>query len=46
MLGVSAGLVRHGGPVWRSLGVTPLSAVLLGEGIWALNTIADTTSPM
>ena len=25
---------------------TPLSAVLLGEGIWALNTIADTTSPV
>ena len=46
VLGVSAGLARHGRPVWRALGVTPLSAVLLGEGIWALNTIADTTSPV
>lgn len=44
VLGVSAGLVRHAPGVWRALGVTPLSAVLLGEGIWALNTIADTTS--
>ena len=46
VLGVSAGLARHGRPVCRALGVTPLSAVLLGEGIWALNTIADTTSPV
>jgi hypothetical protein len=46
VLGVSAGLVRHASPLWRVLGVTPLSAVLLGEGIWALNTIVDTTSPV
>lgn len=46
LLGVAASLVRHGPPAWRALAVTPLSAVLLGEGIWALNTIADTTSPV
>ena len=46
VLGVSAALVRHAPPLWRVLGVTPLSAVLLGEGIWALNTIVDTTSPV
>jgi hypothetical protein len=46
LLGVSAALVRHAPPLWRVLGVTPLSAVLLGEGIWALNTIVDTTSPV
>ncbi|MBX0298456.1 hypothetical protein K2F54_00505 [Cryobacterium sp. 1639] len=46
LLGVAAGLVRHAPPLWRALAVTPLSAVLLGEGIWALNTIADTTSPV
>lgn len=46
VLGVSAALVRHAPPLWRALGVTPLSAVLLAEGIWALNTIVDTTSPI
>jgi len=46
LLGAAAGLVRYAPPVWRALAVTPLSAVLLGEGIWALNTIADTTSPV
>jgi hypothetical protein len=46
LLGVAASLVRYAPPVWRALAVTPLSAVLLGEGIWALNTIADTTSPV
>jgi hypothetical protein len=46
LLGASASLLRHGSPLWRALSVTPLSAVLLGEGIWALNTIADTTSPV
>ncbi|MGY4856982.1 DUF6518 family protein [Cryobacterium sp. AP23] len=46
LLGAAAALVRHAPPVWRALAVTPLSAVLLGEGIWALNTIADTTSPV
>jgi hypothetical protein len=46
LLGVTAALVRHAPPLWRALAVTPLGAVLLGEGIWALNTIADTTSPV
>lgn len=46
LLGVTAGLVRYAPPLWRALAVTPLCAVLLGEGIWALNTIADTTSPV
>ena len=46
LLGVTAALVRHAPPLWRALAVTPLAAVLLGEGIWALNTIADTTSPV
>jgi hypothetical protein len=46
VLGVAASLTRHGSPLWRLLGVTPLSAVLLGEGVWALRTVADTTSPV
>jgi hypothetical protein len=44
VLGGAAGLLRAAPPVWRALAVTPLSAVLLGEGIWALNTITGTTS--
>jgi hypothetical protein len=46
ILGVAAALVRHAPALWRVLGVTPLSAVLLGEGSWALGTIANTTSPV
>ena len=46
ILGVSAALVRHAPPLWPVLGVTPLSAVLLGEGIWALNSVVATTSPV
>ncbi|WEO75700.1 DUF6518 family protein [Cryobacterium sp. SO2] len=46
LLGVAAGLVRHGSPRWRALAVTPLAAVLLGEGVWALSTIVDSTSPV
>lgn len=46
LLGVAAGLARYAPPLWGALAVTPLSAVLLGEGIWALNTITDTTSPV
>ena len=46
LLGLAASLVRHGRSDWRLLGVTPLSAVLLGEGVWALATIIDTTSPV
>lgn len=46
VLGVAAGLTRCGSPIWRVLGVTPLSAVLLGEGVYALQNIANTTSPV
>jgi hypothetical protein len=43
LVGVAAALTRHGSPLWRVLGVTPLAAVLLGEGIRSLGTVADTT---
>lgn len=46
LLGVSASVARHGRPLWRVLAVTPLCAVLLGEGIWALVALTDTTSPV
>ncbi|MGG7509808.1 DUF6518 family protein [Plantibacter sp. YIM 135249] len=43
VVGAAAGLLRYGTPMWRILAVTPLCAVLLGEGIHSLQTIADTT---
>ena len=46
LLGIAASLTRHGDLPWKVLGVTPLAAVLLGEGIWALGHIVDTTSPI
>jgi len=46
VLGVAASLTRYGSPLWRALGVTPLSAVLLGEGIYGLRELAETTSPV
>jgi hypothetical protein len=46
LVGASASVARYGTPLWRALAVTPLCAVLLGEGLWALFTIADTTSPV
>lgn len=46
IVGVGASLVRCGTPLWRALAVTPLCAVLLGEGFYGLTTIADTTSPV
>jgi hypothetical protein len=44
VLGVAAALTLHGTAPWRVLAVAPLSGVLIGEGIWALGNIADTTS--
>lgn len=46
LLGVAAALCRYGRPLWRVLAVTPLSAILLGEGVWGLLTVADTTTPV
>lgn len=46
VLGASAAIVRHGSRLWSALAVVPLSAVLLGEGVWALARISDTTSPV
>jgi len=43
VLGVAASLTRWARPRWRVLGVTPLAAVLVGEGAWGLRHVADTT---
>ena len=46
LVGFAGSLRRRGRPLWRLLAVTPLAAVLLGEGAWALTAVADTTSPV
>lgn len=46
VLGACAAIVRHGSGLRAALAAVPLSAVLLGEGVWALLRIADTTSPV
>lgn len=46
ILGAAAALTLHGGGAWRVLAVAPLSGVLIGEGVWALDAISDTTSPV
>ena len=45
VLGAAAALTRHGSTPWRVLAVAPLAGVLIGEGAWALENVADTTSP-
>lgn len=46
VLGVAASLTRYGSPRWQLLGVTPMCAVLLGEGVYGLTYIGETTSPV
>ncbi|WP_181073417.1 DUF6518 family protein [Rathayibacter sp. AY1A3] len=46
ILGAAAALTLHGSRTWRVLAVAPLSGVLIGEGVWALGAVADTTSPV
>ena len=46
VLGVAASLTRHATGPWRALAVAPLSAVLLGEGLYGLVVVGGTTSPV
>ncbi|KQS12046.1 MULTISPECIES: DUF6518 family protein [unclassified Rathayibacter] len=46
ILGAAAALTLHGTTPWRVLAVAPLSGVLIGEGLWALGAIIDSTSPV
>jgi hypothetical protein len=46
VLGVAASLTRHATGPWRALAVAPLSAVLLGEGLYGLVVVGETTSPV
>lgn len=46
VLGAAAALTRHGSPAVQVLAVAPLSGVLIGEGVWALGAILESTSPV
>lgn len=46
IIGVSAALLRYGTPTWKALSVVPLTSVLIGEGIYGLTVIGNTTSPV
>lgn len=46
VIGVAAGLVRSPNPLRRVLGCAVPAAVLIGEGVYGLTVIADTTSPV
>ena len=46
VIGASAALVRYGSPTWKALAIVPLTSVLIGEGIYGLTVVGDTTSPV
>ncbi|WP_141363772.1 DUF6518 family protein [Glutamicibacter uratoxydans] len=46
IIGLSIALLRYGTRAWRTLAVIPVSTVLLGEGIYGLTVISETTSPI
>ena len=46
VLGYAAALARYGTPFGRVLGVAVPAAAWLGEGVWALGAVSDTTSPV
>lgn len=46
VLGYAAALARYGTPIGRVLGIAVPAAVWLGEGVWALGAVSDTTSPV
>lgn len=44
IIGLSMALLRYGPQTWRTLAVVPVPTVLLGEGIYGLTVISETTS--
>ena len=45
ILGVGAVWVRSGDPRRTAIGIAPLAGILIGEGIYGLRVVADTTYP-
>lgn len=46
VVGVSASLLRYGTAWWRAVSIVPLAVVLIGEGVYGLTVISETTSPV
>jgi len=46
ILGLSASLLRYGRSPWRTLAIAPLAIILIGEGVYGLTVVADSTSPV
>lgn len=46
VVGVAAALVRSGPAAWKPLAAAPVSAVLIGEGVYGLTIVAASTSPV
>lgn len=46
IVGAAAALVRHPNPLWRGIAIAPVAAVLIGEGVFGLTVVGDTTSPV
>lgn len=46
IVGAAAAVVRHRSPLWRGIAIAPVAAVLIGEGVYGLTVVADTTSPI
>lgn len=46
IVGLSAVVVRSGPARWKPLAVAPVAAVLIGEGVYGLTVVAESTSPV
>lgn len=46
VIGLSASFVRWAPGSWKPFAVAPVAAVLIGEGVYGLTVVADTTSPV
>ena len=46
VVGAAAALVRHRRELWRAVGIAPVASVLVGEGVYGLTVVGDTTSPV
>jgi len=46
VVGAAAALVRRRRELWRAVGIAPVASVLVGEGVYGLTVVGDTTSPV
>ncbi|MFV9426349.1 DUF6518 family protein [Microbacterium sp. S1037] len=46
VIGLSASLLRWGPGSWKPFAAAPVAAVLIGEGVYGLTVVGETTSPV